>query len=182
MRTAAQVRPLLPASADSVVIVTSRSGLAGLRVGTGAEVVEVRPLADAAALDLLRFTLGATRAEKEPGAARQLAEMCGGLPLALAVVGARLAARPRFSVATVVDELTDERRRLARLAIAGDLSVEAVFDVSYLDLPGPVAQLYRAVGLHPGPEFGRGVAAAAVGVDETQADEWLAVLTDQRAW
>jgi tetratricopeptide (TPR) repeat protein len=177
--TAAHVRALVPASPRSVVLVTSRSRLAGLSVGLGVEVVAVQPLEEAAAFELLRHSLGATRTEHEPTAIRRLVSLCGGLPLALSVAGARLAARPRFAVAAAVDELTDERRRLAALEIEDDISVRAVFDVSYLRLPEPVARLYRALGSHPGAEFGRGVAAAAVGVDDAEVDAWLAVLVDQ---
>ena len=176
--TAAQVRPLLPASPGSVVVVTSRSQLTGLRVGLAAAPVPVRPLDDDSAVMLLTAAVGQARAAAEPQAVRELATLCAGLPLALAVAGARLHRRPRLRLSAVVTELGDERRRLATLVVPDDISVQAVFDVSYRELAAPVARLYRALGLHPGREFSLAVAAAAVDADPDEVRSWLDVLTE----
>lgn len=160
--SAAQVRTLLPSSARCVVVVTSRSRLTGL-VGDGARLIEVSPLGTEAAVALLDRTVGDQRIADEPDRVRTLATLCGGLPIALRLTGARLAARPRLSVARIVSELADEHGRLSTLSVQRDASVQASFDLSYQALPDRSAVLYRRMGLHPGSEFGPGIGASALG-------------------
>ncbi|MEV4312688.1 tetratricopeptide repeat protein [Actinocrispum sp. NPDC049592] len=152
--SAAQVRVLLPSSQASTVVVTSRSRLVGL-VPDGARLVPVPPLPTEGAMDLLASTVGEDRVEHERDRAEQLVDICGGLPIALCVAGARLATRPRLSVGRMTAALADEQRRLAGLS-----AVQAAFDVSYRSLEAQVATLYRRLGLHPGQDFGSGVAVA----------------------
>ncbi|WP_104476806.1 tetratricopeptide repeat protein [Actinokineospora auranticolor] len=170
--TTAQVRYLLPASPDAVTLVTSRSRLGGL-VAHGARTVELAPLSTADGTALLGRLVGPARVAAEPDWARRLAALCAGLPIALCVVGARLATRVRCSLERAVRDLLDERRRLARLTFGPDLSVEVVFAMSYQALSAPAARLYRLVGLHPGADFTLGVAAAAVGDSPGHAQAWL---------
>ncbi|SCL34400.1 NB-ARC domain-containing protein [Micromonospora pallida] len=161
--SAAQVRPLLPTSA-SVVLVTSRRRLTGL-VADGARMVDVRPLPPADSMRLLSRVVGDVRIDREGRSAGELAELCGGLPLALTVAAGRLAARPFLSVRTMVADLADENERLTRLAGPDDVPVRTVFDVSYRDLSPQAAALYRRLSLHPGNDFGPGLATALVGAD-----------------
>jgi tetratricopeptide (TPR) repeat protein len=173
----AQVRPLLPASETSVAVVTSRWRLGGL-VRDGAYLVPVAPLGPDAAVELLTRSVGADRVAGEPGPADRLVELCGYMPLAVSVAGARLATRPRRSIARAVDDLADQQSRLARLSVEGDVSVAATFDLSYQELPADAARSYRLLGLHPGPDFGHEVTAAAVGVPEADVEDLLDVLVD----
>ncbi|MET8943798.1 tetratricopeptide repeat protein [Streptomyces sp. NPDC004542] len=166
--TAAQVRPLLPAGGN-VTAVTSRSRLPGLTVD-GCFPVHVEPLAPEAAVELLADTLSDDRVAAQPEAARTLVELCAGLPLAVRVAGARLAARPERRITMMVRALTKERDRLEALAIDGDHDVRAALDLSYRALPSAAARLYRLLGLHPGTEFGSAVAAALCGDDGTEGD------------
>ncbi|WP_132115630.1 ATP-binding protein [Actinocrispum wychmicini] len=175
--SAAQVRPLLPASSASVTVVTSRRRLGGL-VTQGARLIVLEPLGEPAAIELLTRSVGGSRVANEPDAARALVEMCGGMPIAVCVAAARLVVQPRRSIALAVDDLADQRRRLARLAVNGDVSVEATFDLSYRELPEQPAALYRMLALHPGAEFGTGVAAAAVDTTPEEAKDLLSVLVD----
>ncbi|MEU7529712.1 NB-ARC domain-containing protein [Saccharothrix sp. NPDC042600] len=157
----AQVRPLLPASRRSAVLVTSRSRLAGL-VAEGARLLDVGPLGVASAVKLLDLAVGGTRVAHEDAPARQLAVLCGGLPIALRVAAARLVARPRWSVGRVADELRDERERLQMLSVSPDLSVRTTFDLSYRALRPTAAALYRRLSLHPGQDFGPAVAVSVL--------------------
>jgi tetratricopeptide (TPR) repeat protein len=159
--TAAQVRPLLPGGRN-VTAVTSRWRMPGLTVD-GCYAVQLDPLATEAAVELLEVTLADGRVAAQPAEARALVELCAGLPLAVRVAGARLAARPRRHLTTMVRALTEERGRLEALAIEGDHNVRAALDLSYQGLTDEAARLYRLLGLHPGPEFGSAVAGAALG-------------------
>lgn len=176
--TAAQVRPLVPRTTTGVVVVTSRAPLSGLAVDHQPAFVAVDLLDRDAARDLLLATAGPSRSAEDPADADVVSRLCGRLPLALSIVGARLAARPRLRLAAMIAELADERRRLRALALPGDLSVRAVFDVTYRELPDPLARLYRRLGQHPGPEFSAAAASAA----SRQGGEvagWLAELADR---
>ncbi len=170
--TAAQARPLLPASPDSVVIVTSRWRLGGLALD-GARIVVVDPLDERAAWHLLSATAGRERVTVEPGSARQLVRFCAGLPIALCVVAARIATRPQQPLSRLVEALSDERRRIAELGVADEAVVQANFDLSCRELPEAVARAYRLLGLHPGPEFCAERTAAALDLSVGEAEKAL---------
>ncbi|MER7988392.1 tetratricopeptide repeat protein [Streptomyces noursei] len=158
--TAAQVRPLLPGG-PAVTLVTSRRRLSGLTL-EGCYQMHLEPLDLDAAVELLAVTLADERVADQAEDARALVGLCAGLPLAVRLVGARLAARPRRRITTMVRALTAEHDRLDGLAIDGELSVRGVLDLSYQSLPSAAALLYRRLGLHPGNEFGSAVATAAL--------------------
>ncbi|MEV2234251.1 tetratricopeptide repeat protein [Streptomyces phaeochromogenes] len=159
--TAAQVRPLLPGGSN-VTLVTSRRRMSGLALEGGYQ-VHLEPLAPEAAVELLAATLADDRVATQPDDARALVGLCAGLPLAVRVAGARLAARPQRRITTMVRALTAERGRLDALAIDGDHGVRAALDLSYQGLPAEAARLYRLLGVHPGTEFGGGAAGAVLG-------------------
>jgi tetratricopeptide (TPR) repeat protein len=168
----AQVLPLLPGSRHSAVLVTSRNRLSGL-VAEGARLVEVGPLAESSAVRLLSHAVGGTRITREHVPARELVGMCGGLPIALRVAAARLAARPRWSVQRVVAELTDEQDRLSALSASSELSVRTTFDLSYRTLRPDAAALYRRLAQHPGPDFGPAVANSVLDGPSGRAPDLL---------
>jgi len=78
----------------------------------------------------------------------------------------------------VAAELSSERHRLAALSLAEDLSVQAVFDVSYRALPPAAARAYRLLSLLPGSEFTAGLAAAATETGSREMIRLLDALTD----
>ena len=129
---AAQVRPLLPGSASCAVIVTSRSRLSDL-VGGG--LVHLDVLDDSEALALFSRIVGTDRAAAEPDATAELLVACAGLPLAIRICAARLAARDRWTIRWLADRISDEHRRLDEMKV-GDLAVRASFEVSFSSLPG----------------------------------------------
>ncbi|GAB3939006.1 hypothetical protein GCM10027614_20260 [Micromonospora vulcania] len=142
-------------------MVTSRDRLSGLiaRDGAARLTLDVLPAADA--VQLLVGTAGAERINAEPVAARELAELCGHLPLALRIAGARLADRAHVSVRRHLDELI-ARGRVSQLRVDGDDSsaVRAAFELSYQALPAPAGRVFRLLGLVPAPA-GLAVPAAA---------------------
>ncbi|WP_063129876.1 ATP-binding protein [Nocardia fusca] len=122
-----QLRPLLPGSPTCAVLVTSRSPLAAL---SGSHTLNLGVLPNDRAIALLTRLIGPHRAGAEPRAVADIARLCGYLPLALRIAGARLVSRPGWTVAWFADRLADKSRRLDVLK-AGDLEVRASFDLSY---------------------------------------------------
>ncbi|RSM76443.1 hypothetical protein DL991_24830 [Amycolatopsis sp. WAC 01375] len=170
--SAAQVRPLLPASPASVVVVTSRWRLGALAMD-GARALVVSPLDEDAGLRLLERTVGTQRVTTEPERARELVSLCGGMPIALCVAAARLSTRPQWPISRLVGVLSDEKRRLSGLKIADEAVVQASFDLSFDGLDAETARVYRLLGLHPGREFGLGLAAAAIDRPATETEDAL---------
>lgn len=167
-----QVRPLLPAEGPAAVLVTSRRTLAGLsgvhRVGLG----RLDP-ADSVAL-LTRMVPGRDATADQ---LTRLAALCDDVPLALRIVGNRLAADSGRSIAGLVRRLSAEERRLDSLT-AGDLQVRAAFASSYEQL-GPGAQrLFRRLALVDAPDAGTALAAALVGEPLWRTEDLLDELTD----
>ncbi|MGH3244879.1 MAG: tetratricopeptide repeat protein [Trebonia sp.] len=175
-QTAAQVSPLLPPSPHSAAVVTSRMRLAAL-AAIGARVIHVGRIDNDAAVELLSRIIGDDRARTEPQAARHLVELCAGLPLAVCVASARLAARPRWPVREMVAAMAAERERLAALVTEDDMAVRSALDLSYAALPAGAARLYRLMGLFPGTQFSGTLAAAAAAVPTAEAERLLGTLT-----
>jgi tetratricopeptide (TPR) repeat protein len=158
-RSETQVRPLLPGAGGSLVLVTSRSVLPGLEVD---ERISLDVLPEDKAAAVLVSVIGAARAAGEAQAVAEVVWLCGRLPLALRVAGQLLAAHPAWPVGKLASMLAGEQDRLARLG-AGDLQVRTAFEVSYRQLAGEDARMFRLLGLHPGPDFTARSAAALAG-------------------
>ncbi|GAA4611945.1 AfsR/SARP family transcriptional regulator [Saccharopolyspora hordei] len=173
-----QVRPLLPGSAESMVLVTSRRRLDALAVRSGATVLPLETLPTESAIELLDRAGVPGKSASEPVAAAQLADLCGGLPLALRIAAARLAANPARGVSDLVHELTDERNRLHALDIDddADTSVRRAFDISYRSLHPVHAETFRLLGLVPGHTFTADAVAALCDTDPPGAQRRLRAL------
>jgi tetratricopeptide (TPR) repeat protein/transcriptional regulator with XRE-family HTH domain len=169
-----QVRPLLPASPGSLVLVTSRSQLGGLAATDGARLISLDVLSHGEAVQLLTAGLGTARAAAEPAAVDQIASLCAHLPLALAVAAARAAAEPGLPLAARAAELANAAGRLDALD-AGDprSSVRAVFSWSYRQLTPDAARMFRLLGIHPGPEITAAAAASLAAMAEAGARRLL---------
>jgi len=169
-----QVRPLIPASPASLVIITSRSQLSGLAAADGARLLTLDVLTHDEACQMLTARLGGRRPAAEPDAVSEIARLCACLPLALAVVAARAATPPRFPLTILADELGQARSRLDVLD-AGDPGscVRAVFSWSYRQLTAGAARMFRLLGLHPGPEITVSAAASLAATDTAQGRRFL---------
>lgn len=175
-RTAKQIIPLLPNSQDSVVVVTSTRRLSALML-QGAEHVELRPWPPECSRMLLGKLIGPERLEDEGEPAAELLALCAGLPLAVGVAAARIAARQRRPLAQLVRELSEGAHGLAALTV-GDDSVARVFDLAYAELSPLAAGLYRAMGRLPIPLITTSMAAALL---ETRLDTAERVLDELAA-
>jgi tetratricopeptide (TPR) repeat protein len=176
-RGADQVRPLLPGAGGSVVLVTSRDRLTGLIAADGARPLTLGLLDDADARLLLARYTGAARLEAEPAAVDEVVGVCGGLPMALAVVGARVAVEPALPLASLAAELGDSRLGLDAFD-GGDAATDlrAVFSWSYGALGSEAARLFRLLGLHPGPDVPLPAAASLAGLPARRVRPLLAEL------
>ncbi|MDX3660712.1 helix-turn-helix domain-containing protein [Streptomyces sp. ID05-26A] len=163
----AQVRPLLASSPGTLVLLTSRRTLTGLDARHRLP-LELLPLHRS--VELLRAVTGPERLDAEPEAAERVAELCGGMPLALLIAGNRLTSRPQWTIRHLADQLEDEERRLSVLR-AGDLQVRAAFEISYHQLSPNAATLFRRLALVPGPDAGAALAAALTGDAEEALEE-----------
>ncbi|WP_409495876.1 tetratricopeptide repeat protein [Amycolatopsis sp. cmx-11-12] len=170
----AQVRPLLPAGQAAVVVVTSRWRLTDLGID-GAQFVDLPPLTEPQARELFERYAGTERVRSDPPAAREIAASCGGLPLALSLVAARLRTRPRRSLAR--EAAAYGRWTSSERAADKALSLNAIFEVVYEGLPQSAARVYLACGVHPGPYFSTEALAAALsrpaGAVEDDIDELI---------
>jgi DNA-binding SARP family transcriptional activator/tetratricopeptide (TPR) repeat protein len=174
---AEQVRPLLPGAPGCLVLVTSRSVLAGL-VTSGAEPFPVGLLERTEARDLLAARIGANRAAAEPAALHEIVTLCARLPLALAVVAARAATHPTFGLAALAGELRQARGSLDEFAGADPVTdPRAVFSWSYRQLTEAAARLFRLLGLHSGPDISTAAAASLAGLPPRQVRPLLAELS-----
>ncbi|WP_329561315.1 AfsR/SARP family transcriptional regulator [Kitasatospora sp. NBC_01266] len=173
-RSSEQVRPLMPGTPGSLVLVTSRRRLPAL--GDALPVtLGVLPPHEAAAL----FTATAGRPDLAPDqeAVIEVVRLCGYLPLAIHLTAARLRHRRAWSVADLVPDLAAAAGRLGALR-AEDVSVAAAFDLSYRDLTPAQRRLFRRLGLFPGDDFDARAAAALDDSDLPTARRLLEELED----
>jgi DNA-binding SARP family transcriptional activator len=178
-RDAAQVRPLLPGSASCAVLVTTRrrpNDLASTRF------FDLNVLEDDEALALFSRVVGDERPAAEPDATAEVLLACAGLPLAIRICAARLAARRQWKIATMANRLRNEQRRLDELK-TGDLAVRASFQVSYDSLQTAAygtdpARAFRLLGLWQGPSISLPAAGALLGEPDDDVAEALETLVD----
>ncbi|MGW5565563.1 ATP-binding protein [Streptomyces tendae] len=172
-RTAEQVRPLLPASGGSLVLVTSRNQLAGLAATDGALLVSLDVWSRAEALAALTARIGEERCRAEPDAAAELVTLCGYLPLAVAVIGAQLSAAPRVPLRVAVTELREAQPLDALSSTDRRIDVRAVFSHSYRALTAETASFFRSLAVHPGPAISAEAAASLAARDLPTARRFL---------
>ena len=174
-----QVRPLLPGTPGSLVLVTSRNRLSGLVAREGAYRLGVDMLLEADAVALLRAITADYRTQDQPRDLAELAQLCARLPLALRIAAERAASRPMMMLDELIADLRDESALWNALSAEDDEETDAVrtvFAWSYRALPEQEARLFRFLGLHPGDDFSLPAAAALVGTAPAQARQHLDVL------
>jgi len=170
-----QVRPLLPGTAGSLVLVTSRRHLTALE-DTQTISLDMLSAGEAAEL-LIRL---AARPDLEPSdpAVAEIIRLCGCLPLAVGMLARQLHHHPAWTPAGLAGDLAAARDRLELMA-AENVSVAAAFDLSYADLTPGQQLLFRRLGLHPGTDIDAYAAAALDGTDLAAARRRLDALYDQ---
>jgi tetratricopeptide (TPR) repeat protein/transcriptional regulator with XRE-family HTH domain len=170
-----QVRPLLPGTTDSLVLVTSRRRLTALE---DAGVITLDTLSPGEAATLLARLAAQPGMSAEDPAVGEITRLCGYLPLAIGMLASQLRHHPAWTAASLAASLAAARDRLA-LMHAENLSVAAAFDLSYADLTPGQQQLFRRLGLHPGPSIDAHAAQALDGTSLDDARRHLNDLYDQ---
>ncbi|MET9912377.1 BTAD domain-containing putative transcriptional regulator [Streptomyces sp. NPDC006476] len=170
----AHVRPLLPPGPGSAVLVTSRRRLVALEGATHLDLTVPEP---AEALELLRRVAGQQRTDAEPERAAEIVSLCGRLPLAVRIAGARLAARPHWVPGQLAGRLRDERRRLNELR-AGDLELRTSLELGYGDLDPQERRALRRLALLDLPDFAAWIAAPLLDIGTEEAEEAVERLVD----
>ncbi|HEX6352578.1 AfsR/SARP family transcriptional regulator [Actinophytocola sp.] len=171
-----QLRSLLPGSPTCAVIATSRMRLSGL---WGAHWVDIDVLDIDQSMEMLAKIIGRDRVLADESAAVELAHLCGGLPLALRIAGARLASRPHWSIGVLVRRLADEAKRLDEFRYRG-LELRFNIDLTYRSLTPQAKRLFRLLALVRAPDFAEWTAAALLATDLDAAADVLESLVDAR--
>lgn len=167
-----QVDPLLPGAPGCLVLITSRRRLAAMKV---VESVSLDVLTPAQAAELFVTLAGRLISDAERSAVAELVELCGHLPLAVALLAGRLRSHPSWTVGDLADRVRNTQHRLAEVR-AENVDVEAAFDMSYHGLNTDQQRLFRRLGLHPGREIDVFAAAALEAVTPGRARQGLETL------
>ncbi|WP_432133548.1 MULTISPECIES: ATP-binding protein [unclassified Streptomyces] len=168
-----QVRPLLPGAGPSVALITSRNRLLGLEEVPPVSLDVLGPRDSAELLARASGDPGGPggRLARDPEAAAEVLRLCGRLPLALRLAGARLRHRPGWTVGVLAERMAEG---------AGEFGAEfsAALAMSVRQLKRPQARLFRLLGLLPGASFDEYVVAALADVPLREARSTLEDLLD----
>lgn len=172
--TADQARPLLPVSRGSGAILTSREPLGSLE---GAELIRVPVLPEQDGIELFARIAKITLDVSNVDLVARLVRMCGNLPLAIRIAGAKLKARPDWNVGTLVNRMADETRRLDFLKI-GDRAVRATLQTSYEDRDPQEQRALRALAITEGNEFPAWPLVPMLGISVAESERLIDKLVD----
>ncbi|MFJ5922288.1 BTAD domain-containing putative transcriptional regulator [Kitasatospora sp. NPDC092948] len=173
----AQVRPLLPAGPGCAVLITGRTPMLAL---DGALHLRLDTLSERESVALVERLAGRATADRTVVAIEQtdltrLVQLCGRLPLALRIVGARLAARRTLPVRGLVGRLEEGEDRLDELEL-DDLSIRQSLALTYDSLRASTrrpdrraADALLAVGALDLPEYSAPLLAGVLGLTPAQA-------------
>jgi DNA polymerase III delta prime subunit len=169
-----QVRPLLGRTPYSQVVVTSRARLLGLE---DTNRVELDTFTRKESLALIGRIAGGHRIRAEHDATDTIAELCGDLPLAINIIGRKIAARPEWAIAYTAGQLSDRERLMDSLSV-GDVNVRDRFTSAYEHLsPAGREAIHHFGSSGAGWTTSIGV-AAAMGIMIETADELLESVVD----
>ena len=166
-----QVRALLPGTAGTLVMITSRRHMTALE---DAHTVSLDTLPPAQSAELLIRLATRSDLRTSDAAVSEITHLCGYLPLAIGIMARQLHHHPSWSAAQLASDLGMAQNRLGFMH-AGNLSVDAVFDLTYQDLTADQRRMFSHLGLHPGTEIDAYIASA---LDDTSVDQARRLLED----
>ncbi len=146
---AARVKPLLPSDGRAAILITTRS--ADIADALDAEIVNLDVLSPGNGRSLLASFIGEERVQAESNAADQIVQRLQQLPLAMAIAGRYLAARPRRRLTDFAQQLSSETARLD--LSAGDTAVRASFTISWQALDEDHQRIFAILAVFNGRHF-----------------------------
>lgn len=170
---AEQVRPLLPGTSPSLVIITSRRRLTGLP-GLRSLFLDILPTADA--ITLFQQLAGEERI-LDLDEVTEIVRLCGHLPLAVELAAGRLVSRPSWTTSHLIQRLSREPGRLGEIR-DGYREIARAFEMSYHTLTVDQQTAFRLLSLHLGPDFGPHTAASLTGRQLDSMERVLEALLD----
>ncbi|MFI9596875.1 AfsR/SARP family transcriptional regulator [Nonomuraea sp. NPDC052265] len=163
-RAADQVTPLLATAPGCLTLITSRTELPALSVTMGASLLHLDTLSADESRHLLAARVGEARLAAAPEAAELIIDRCGRLPLALAIVAARMVRRSDLPPAEIAADLERAGTGLEPFADTDPaIDLRAVFGRSYRELPEEAARLFRRLG-QAGPHLPPAAVASLAGL------------------
>ncbi|ANZ36084.1 hypothetical protein BBK82_08385 [Lentzea guizhouensis] len=176
VRDERQVRMLLPGSGRCLLIITSRSRLTGI---AGAASIELDLFSRTESVELLSRIVGQDRLSADLDSVSTITRLCGGIPLAIQVAGAKLLARPHWPLQAMAVRLLDKHRRLDELAV-GDLAIRSSLELHYSELTAVQRRAFHLLTLLDLPDFGSWVAAPLLDIGTGEAEDVVEQLVDLR--
>jgi transcriptional regulator with XRE-family HTH domain/tetratricopeptide (TPR) repeat protein len=167
-----QIRPLLPGSGGTLVLVTSRQRLAELPEAAD---VPLETMSSGDAADLFVRIARRPSPQADSPAVAQVVASCGFLPLTITVAAGYLRQHHVWAVTDLAEALARNDGGLGR--ITADRVCDA-FDLSYRNLAPGLRRFFRCLGLYPGSDIDSYAAAALAGVDLGTAQTLLDQLFD----
>ncbi|PSL57093.1 DNA-binding SARP family transcriptional activator [Saccharothrix carnea] len=175
--TADQVVPLLPGGDACAVLITSRNRLPALLTRHGARPIPVDVLTDAEARSLLATALADVQTPVTvQRAVTELITLCGGLPLALGLITARIRTHPHL-----LDDIVVDLREFGLDALSSDdpdgcLTVVLSWSLRHLGERHRAA--FALLAIAPGPDTGLPAAINLTGLSARETHSVLRALTD----
>ncbi|MCX4733331.1 BTAD domain-containing putative transcriptional regulator [Streptomyces sp. NBC_01363] len=166
---AEELSDALPDLPGTAVLVTARQRPGGLRP-SGTVALDLPGRADAEAVFVA--ACGQAGTQPDPEAVEEIVGLCGQLPLALRIAGARLAEHPHWTAGTLAERLRTERTRLGELSHNG-LDVRASLLRGYLECDPGQRDAFRLLGVLPAGPFEAAAAAAVLGLPPGEAEPVL---------
>ncbi|MFD7509918.1 BTAD domain-containing putative transcriptional regulator [Streptomyces sp. NPDC059853] len=175
-----QLRPLLPSTPGSMALVTSRAQLPGLIVTHDVRPLTLGAFSPEEARQALARRLGADQTDAHPEAVRDIIDLCGRLPLALAIVATVAQTRPNHALPHIADELHRTRGSLDLFTGAdAHTDLRTVLSWSYRVLSPDAARLFRLLSLSGTAWISARAAASLAGLTMAQVQPLLMELTRQ---
>lgn len=170
--SATATSPLLPGSPRCAVIATGRACTL-----PGARTMPLDVLSEAEGARMLAKIAGEARLVAEPGTAERIVRLCGGLPIAIRAIGARLAAMPHWPLRELEQQLADGDGRLSELCRAG-VDMRAGYDSRYRQLAEPEQNAFCLLSVLPGDSFRAEDLGTLISGDAAKAGSILARLAE----
>lgn len=173
-RRESEVRPLLPETGDSAVIVTSRSRLSGLEAACR---LGLPPFTVPESLEYLGRVIGTRRIAADPRSAERIMLATGLLPLGLRLVSERLALLHHVPLREYAARMAAAPSPLDELS-AGDTTIRPLLAEAIGELPPPARMGVARLGRLPGAVFTLSEAADVLAADEHTAVRVLETLLE----